>query len=212
MRKFQLARSFVRWGGFYTPPSPSTLTIEEKQSLNATSSTPDSPLPEFKRKRLEEYKKEWDPRIAAEAAKWGKELPKEPKFSIQMPKDPSEPQPEPKESEQGEPPQPERPAIQMIRPAKPEEMQSTVESVETTPATTRTNTLAKQAVSKKRERLLELARKNARAPLPEPVQAIISGEAEPDQLRTTAEEKVDEEQLKNTVRERLWKLMSGKWT
>lgn len=64
----------------------------------------------------------------------------------------------------------------------------------------------------RRQRLLELARENARTPLPT---EIVDPEAQTDSLRRKSEEKAKQEEERektmSSVRERLLKLMGGKW-
>ena len=65
-------------------------------------------------------------------------------------------------------------------------------------------------IGKKRERLLALARQNARTPLLE--SAKLPGPEEQAKEQQEKEQKLaQEEQTKSTVRERLWRLMAGKW-
>lgn len=63
-------------------------------------------------------------------------------------------------------------------------------------------------ISKRRERLLQLARQNARTPLPESVK-IRTPEEEAQRRAAFEEQKEQEKRTKETVRDRLWKLMGG---
>lgn len=66
---------------------------------------------------------------------------------------------------------------------------------------------AQSAISKRRQKLLELARQNARTPLP-PSAVPLTPEQREAKRKEAREE---EDEMKKTVRERLWKLMGGKW-
>lgn len=113
----------------------------------------------------------------------------------------------------------------MIRPAKPTEVREAEEAVAQTiaPAPRARKPVQSKAekeraaASKKRERLLELARRNARAPLPGYAKVFMASQPPPTATKVdppppTPEERVEEEKMKTTVRERLWKLIEGKWS
>ena len=218
MRELQLAKSLVQWGGFYSPKAQAApLDVDTDSSSRPEIST--TKQPNLQTKRMEAYKREWTPKIEEATTKWGARVSVGQRFNISKPEVPKEPETQKQGSEVVEQPptehrpaRPARPAIQMIRPSRPEDIEASHPAAAPTPALEFVQSVAtpKQAASKRRERLLELARKNAHKPLPESIRenTAQTKEAEPD---AAAAKQIEEEKLKHTVRARLWKLMGGKW-
>lgn len=183
-------KAFAEWGGFYQPPPPPQPQSEEDAVFNP----PPPPEPVFVRKHMDAIISQWAPTIEAERRE--REEARKAAAAAKA------------AAEASEKPVVEATPVVEVAPAaeaEPEPAPEPEPEPEPTPAQP-----VQPRISKRRERLLALARQNAQKPLPAELMPLTPKAKE--QIKLEQEEKAaKEEEMKNTVRDRLWKLMGGKW-
>lgn len=188
-----MSKSVVQWGGFYAPPAPSQPLTEEDILLGAKPA-PSDPMPEPPRKHMEQYLRTWRPKVHHLLAK---SIPLAEKESTVVSA----------QSRMVEDDAPVSIAVEQLLKEDPHEegpLEAEVVEVEPTPEPV----AEPPRPSKRRERLLALARQNARTPLPESVR-ILTPEEQAQKRAEFEKKKEEEKRMKETVRDRLWKLMGG---
>ncbi|EKM53604.1 uncharacterized protein PHACADRAFT_260044 [Phanerochaete carnosa HHB-10118-sp] len=194
-KRNMVCKAFAEWGGFYEPPLPPQPQSEEDRLF---SPPPPPPKPEVKRKYMDAVLSEWLPKIEAERRELEalrKEVTSQAELEAFIAAQ------EPAETDV-----PEDASTHVVEAAPEPEPEPELEpELEPEPAKP-----VQPRIGKKRERLLTLARQNARTPLPETLKPLSLEQRERKKLEKE-QKSADEEQIKSTVRERLWKLMGGKW-
>lgn len=192
-RQLQVSKSIVQWGGFYSPPAPPQPLSEEDILLGAK--LPSSkPLPEPSRRHMELYLKKWQPRVQHLLSKpkleaeEGVEEDRTVATAADVPRTIAVEHLLQQDMHEEPPVEAEAEAAEVELPLEPEPEQ--------------------HRSSKRRERLLALARQNARTPLPDSVR-ILTTEEEAQRRAELAQQKEEEKRAKESVRDRLWKLIGG---
>lgn len=189
----QFGTAFVQWGGFYTPPPPPNPVGQDPSASEQVQHT----VPEVPRRHMAAAVRSWTQKLGADAFV-EKQRVRKPVVEIQDDVEPDVPFYEAAEVE-----------VEVDAAPQEESLQASPESVlDALPLPPVEQAAPVQsAISKRRQKLLELARQNARTPLP-PSAVPLTPEQREAKRKEAREE---EDEMKKTVRERLWKLMGGKW-
>ncbi|GJE94642.1 hypothetical protein PsYK624_108130 [Phanerochaete sordida] len=217
VRRMEVQRSFAKWGGFYEPPPPPQPISEEDRAFGVPQPPP---RPVFKRKHMDDILEKWAPTFEAER--------QEVEAAARAETEAAEREAAAKKAVA------EAAAVEAkaVAAAAAEEAAAQLEAAADAEAEVESEQVPQSAkpaqprISKKRERILELARQNAFAAQAQTPQAAATASTAPaaseantqEKAEVVAEQKADGEQKvegeqkpAGTMRDRLWKFMGGKW-